>query len=359
MARSSYTRGEEETHLKKHPGVIATLLVIVFAAASSAQTLVVLNKAEATASLIDLKSGKVKATLATAEGPHEGATSPDGRMVVAAAYGTAQKRGSTLTLIDVATARVIKVINLEAGVAPHGLRFISPTTLLVTSETTKRLLIVDLERGAAVAGVETGQDLSHMVAATPDGKRAFVSSINSGTVTAIDVEKRTVLSVIATGAGAEGIDVSPDGASVWVVNRAADTVSVIDTTTLKIVATFESPKFPIRVKFTPDGRMALVSHAQSGDLAFVDAKTHAVMRTMTMNVTGNAEAGRLFQDFGKSPAPIGIVVTPDSRLAYVACANADVVAEVDLGKAVIVRWLKAGKEPDGMAYSPLTAGSGK
>jgi len=43
----------------------------------------------------------------------------------------------------------------------------------------------------------------------------------------------------------------------------------------------------------------------------------------------------------------------------VACANADVVAEVDLVKAVIVRWLKAGREPDGMAYSPLVAGSGK
>ena len=53
------------------------------------------------------------------------------------------------------------------------------------------------------------------------------------------------------------------------------------------------------------------------------------------------------------------MITPDSRTAYVACANADVVAEVDLGKAVIVRWLRAGKEPDGMAYSPVVAGGGK
>ena len=339
--------------------VVAVVLAPLLAEVSFAQTLVVLNKAEATASLIDLKSGNVKATLPTAEGPHEAATSPDGRLVVAAGYGTADKRGSTLSIIDVATAKVIKVINLEPGAAPHGMRFISPTRLLVTSETTKRLLIVDLERGAAVASVVTGQDLSHMVAATPDGKRAFVSSINSGTVTAIDVDKASVLAVIPTGKGSEGIDVSPDGTAVWVVNRAADTVSVIDVATLKVTATFDSPKFPIRVRFTPDGAAALISRAQSGDLAFVDAKTHAITRTMAMNVTGNAEAGRLFQDFGKSPAPIGIVVTPDSKLAYVACANADVIAEVDLKKAVITRWLKAGKEPDGMAYSPVAAGSGK
>jgi hypothetical protein len=35
------------------------------------------------------------------------------------------------------------------------------------------------------------------------------------------------------------------------------------------------------------------------------------------------------------------------------------VAEVDLGKAVIVRWLEAGKAPDGMACSTVLAGGSK
>lgn len=49
------------------------LALVVLASAASAQSggLVVLNKAETTASLVDLASGAVAATLPTGIGPHE------------------------------------------------------------------------------------------------------------------------------------------------------------------------------------------------------------------------------------------------------------------------------------------------
>jgi len=56
----------------------------------STGTLVVLNKSEATASLIDLATGKVPRPLPTGEGPHEAATSPDGRLVLVANYALAR-----------------------------------------------------------------------------------------------------------------------------------------------------------------------------------------------------------------------------------------------------------------------------
>ena len=56
--------------------------------AASAGTLVVLNKSEATASLIDLDSGRVAATVPTGQAPHEVAVSPDGRLALASNYGT-------------------------------------------------------------------------------------------------------------------------------------------------------------------------------------------------------------------------------------------------------------------------------
>ncbi len=61
--------------------------------------------------------------------------------------------------------------------------------------------------------------------------------------------------------------------------------------------------------------------------------------------------GRLFGDqFGASPVPIGITIAADSRRAWVACAGADVIAELDLEQREVVRFLKAGKEPDGIAW---------
>ena len=58
---------------------------------------------------------------------------------------------------------------------------------------------------------------------------------------------------------------------------------------------------------------------------------------------------RLFStQFGKSPTPVGILVSADGKRAWVASTNADVVSEIDLQKIEVVRRLTAGKEPDGL-----------
>jgi YVTN family beta-propeller protein len=73
-----------------------------------------------------------------------------------------------------------------------------------------------------------------------------------------------------------------------------------------------------------------------------------------MSLEAAGTEGRLFgEKFGKSPVPIGILMHPDGKRAFVANANADAVAVVDLGSWAVTGTLLAGREPDGMAYSPL------
>lgn len=331
---------------------------LVAAAPVASGTLVVLNKAEATASLIDLASGSVAATLPTGNGPHEAAVSPDGRLALAANYGTGEAPGSTLTLIDVPAARVVKTIQLGEYRRPHGIQWLADgRQAVVTCEENKALVIVDVEGGKVTGAVATDQDVSHMVAVATDGSRAYVASIGSGTLTAIDLRERNVLAVVPTGKGAEGIDVTPDGREVWVTNREADTVSVVDTGSLQVVATLPAKTFPIRVRITPDGRHALVSCARSGDVAVFDVGSKLKeLRRVAMKLDPASKDGRIFQEFGASPVPIGIVMRPDGKQAYIANANADAIAVLDLESWQVVGTLKAGKEPDGMAYSPLKVG---
>lgn len=336
--------------------MLSTLVFSLLATGPAASgTLVVLNKAEATASLVDLASGAVAATLPTGPGPHEAAVSPDGRLALATNYGTSEAPGATLTLLDVPGARVVKTIALGEYRRPHGVRWLADgRRAVVTCEGNKALVIVDVEAGAVAFAVTTGQEVSHMVAVAPDGSRAYVASIGSGTLTVIDLGERKVLAVVPTGRGAEGIDVTPDGREVWVANREADTLSVVDAGTLQVVATLPAGTFPIRVRITPDGRLALASCARSGELAvFETGGQRAQLRRVAMKLPPVSKDGRIFQDFGASPVPIGIVVRPDGRQAWVANANADAVAVVDLESWQVVGTLKAGKEPDGMAYSPL------
>jgi YVTN family beta-propeller protein len=330
-------------------------------AAAADGTLVVLNKADSTASLVDLRSGAIAATVKTGEGPHEAATSPDGRTALVSNYGTRAAAGGTLTVIDVPGARAVRTIDVGAARRPHGIAFLDARRALVTAEGAKALLVVDVERGAVEATIETGQEISHMVAATPGGRRAFVASIGSGTVTAIDVPGRKVLAQIRTGTGAEGIAVAPDGREVWVANRGADTVSVVDAARLAVVAEIPCATFPIRVAFTPDGKRALVTNARSGDVAVIDVAARKVIARMKAALASAGGEGRLLGFEGA--APIGVLVSPDGGRALVAHANADAIAEFDLGTGKVLRTLRAGREPDGMAYSAVAvergAGAGR
>jgi YVTN family beta-propeller protein len=336
---------------------VALAGALLLAPPAVADTLIVGNKAEATVSLIDLPSGKVVATLPTGVGPHEVAVSPDGRLAVVADYGTGGAPGKTLTVIDVPGARVVKTVSLGEYRRPHGLAWPSADRLLVTAEEQKALLVVDVEAGEVRRAVETGQEVSHMVAVTPDGSRAFVANIGSGTVTAIDLEAGKKLGDVATGEGAEGIAVGTDGKRVWVTNRAADTVSAVDAGSLEVVATVEPGSFPIRAEVTPDGRWVLVSNARSGTISVIDAASAEVARTIELGVEARDGEGRLLQlirEGGEgSPVPIGIEIAPDGKRAWVAAANADAVAVLDLEAWKVVGTLTAGREPDGMAYSPL------
>jgi YVTN family beta-propeller protein len=333
----------------------AMTLAVTTLSIVDADTLVVLNKAEATASLIDLESGTVRATLPTGQGPHEAAVSPDGRLALVGNYGSRGAPGSSLTVIDVPGARVVKTIDLGEYRRPHGLLWLPDgRRALVTAEGNRALIEVDISSGSVKRAFVTKQDVSHMVEVALGGRRAFVANIGSGSVSVVDLEKGAVIRTIATGAGAEGITATIDGKEVWVTNRGDDTVSVIDAESLDILATIPCTSFPIRAKATPDGQYVLVSCARSGDLAVIGTSSRKVVRRIAQDLKVADTDGRLFgSQFDESSVPIGIVIHPDGGRAWVAHTNADVIAEIDLQSWRVIRLLQAGREPDGMAYSAL------
>lgn len=336
--------------------ILLTCLPLALAALpAGAATLVVANKAEATVSLIDLDTGKVAATLPTGQGPHEVAVSPSGKLALVTDYGTREKPGSTLTLLDVPGARVVRTVDLGEYRRPHGAVWISESRAVVTAEGSQALLEVDLAEGKVVRAIPTGQEISHMVVVGMGGTRAFVANIGSGSITAIDLKEGRKLADVPTGKGAEGIDVTPDGRQVWVTNREADTVTVIDAATLQVVASLPCAAFPIRAKATPDGKRVLVSNAKSGDLAVLSVGDRGIERRVPLAVEATATEGRLM-GFGTSSVPIGIVIEPGGKRAYVAHANADRITVLDLEGWKPAGSLTAGKEPDGMGYSPLSPG---
>jgi YVTN family beta-propeller protein len=333
---------------------IAFLFAFLLAVTAHADTLIVLNKSEATASLIDLSKGNIASTLPTGEGPHEVALTSDGRLALVTNYGTRDAPGSSMTLIDIPSATVVRTIQLEGYHRPHGVLWLKDNRrALVTVEEQKALLMVDTEQGQVVKAVKTGQDVSHMVSITPDEKRAFVANIGSGSISVVDVQNFTLLKTIQTGEGAEGITVTVDGEEVWVTNREADTISVVDASALRVIQTISSRSFPIRAQKSSDGKYILVSHATSGQLAAFDCASKKEVARITFTAENVGDKGRLFGE-QSGPVPIGIAMHPSGKTAYVAMSNADRVAVIDTNVWKVQKTLPTGKEPDGIGYSKLS-----
>jgi YVTN family beta-propeller protein len=336
----------------------AAAILVAGSGAAPGATLVVANKSEASVALIDLATGAVRATLPTGTAPHEVAVAPDGRTAWTANYGGEGAGGSTLTVIDVPAARVLRTVELAPHRRPHGMAFSAGgARLLVTSESSRALLVLETGAGRIERTLPTRAEVSHMVEASPDGRRAYVANIGSGSVTALDLESGALLSEIRTGRGAEGLALSPDGAELWVTNREDDTVSVVDAATLRVVATLPAGDFPIRAKVTPDGKRVLVSCAGQGDLAVFDRASRRLERRIPLPVAGAPRASLLSSRFAGSSVPIGIVVAPDGRSAWVAHSSADVISVVDLESLKKTGELRAGREPDGMGYSSAAVGA--
>lgn len=331
-------------------------------AAPASERLLVLNKGEATASLIDPRTRKEVALVPVGDGPHEVAVAPDGRTAVVCNYG-GQKPGNSLTVIDVAAGKALRTFELRgpepgsdtaaeeprAYLRPHGVQFLPDgQRVAVTSEQARRLLVVDVGSGQVVRALPTGQRTLHMVALATDGRTAFGTSIHDGSLgvfaLAGDADAAPAR-LLPTGAGAEGIAVRPGSGEVWVGNREADTVSIVDAAGVAVVANLETARFPIRVAFTPDGTKALVSCAEAGEVQVFDA----VERRLAHTIVLGGDKTEL------SPLPIGICVQPDGDFAWVACQRGEFLAVIDLRTFAMVDRIQARRGPDGMAFARIAA----
>ncbi|HWP94381.1 MAG TPA: YncE family protein [Gammaproteobacteria bacterium] len=326
----------------------------LFAPPAFADWLLVGNKSDDTVQMITLPAGRVHATLPTGAGPHEIAVSPDGRLAVVTNYGRGAAPGRTLTVIDVLAARVAATIDLGEYRRPHGIEWLPDGRhVVLTAEDNRALLVVDVTERSVVGAIETGQDVSHMLALTPDAARAFIANIGSGSVSVIDLARRVLLATVPTGAGAEGVAVTPDGREVWVTNRAANTVTILDAHTMHPLAAVAACDFPIRVRFMPQGGQALVTCARSDELVVYDRATRAIAHRIPLALGAEVAQGRLLT-FGRSSVPIGVLVAPDGARVYVAHANGDVVSIIDTNSWERVGLIRTGREPDALGYS--TAG---
>ena len=306
-------------------------------------TVVAVNQQSDSVTLIDLQRMVAYRHVPVVGGPHEAAASPDGRSVVVTNYNKAgagpQK---ALSLIALPSGDVIKTIDLGEYRAPHDVRWVDASRVVVTSEANQALLLVNVGSGAVERVFRTEAGVSHMLALSTDRTRLYCSNMRDGSVSAFDFQTGKKIKDVKTGRECEGVGVTPDGRWVWAGNRAEDTISIIDTRTLEVTKRIMSPGFPYRVQFTPDGKLALIPHAQASSLVIGDVASQSIVKSITLGLTKVT-----------NPSTAGVFPHPDNRHAFVTVRNDDSMLVLDLVTGETLARVPVQSSPDGVTYSPV------
>ncbi|HTV54718.1 MAG TPA: cytochrome D1 domain-containing protein [Terriglobia bacterium] len=341
-----------------------SMLVLACLAAGALQAqntpspaLLVLAKQDRSLAIVDPSTLKVVTRIPAGPDPHEVVSSPDGKLAFISNYGFGAYH--TISVVDLVTQKPLYRINLGVLWGPHGLAF-AGGELYFTAEVNKVIGRYNPSTRRIDWILGTGQNRTHMVMVSKSLNRIFTSNVNSGAISIIEKTKAPGEpppgapargpgpplgapipnwneTVIETGIGTEGFDVSPDGKELWAAAAQKGTVAIIDLSANKLVQTLQANlRGANRVKFTSDGKYVFVSclRGEGGDLAVFDAHSRELIKRMHL---GHGAAGILMQ--------------PGGSRAYVSCSPDNYVAVIDLKTLQVVGHIYPGRGPDGLAWA--------
>ncbi|MBI4589983.1 MAG: beta-propeller fold lactonase family protein [Candidatus Rokubacteria bacterium] len=192
--------------------------------------------------------------------------------------------------------------------------------------------------------------------ATPE--KIYVADEEASTVSVIDARLWTRSGVVPVGRAPHNVQVSPNGKLAWVTNNGEEPkeweqehkgmakrehdargnpgeVWAIDTATDKVVAKVRVGLHPAHVVLTPDSRFAYVTNGGESTVSVVDTQSRRVVATIPVGAS-----------------PHGIRLSPDGKEAYVANLKGETVSVIDTGARLEVAKIPVGKGPAQVGFTP-------
>jgi YVTN family beta-propeller protein len=110
-----------------------------------------------------------------------------------------------------------------------------------------------------------------MFVISPDGKRAYTSNVHAGSVSVLDLEKRSLVTVIPVSKIVQRISITADGKRVFTHDQDQPRIAVIDTATNKISGWIDVPSTVYSSTPLPDGH-GMAAYSPGGKVYWIDVE---------------------------------------------------------------------------------------
>ncbi len=196
------------------------------------------------------------------------------------------------------------------------------------------------------------------LALSPDGKTLYAANFATDTLYALSLPDGTVKAqrTLNTGAHPYCLRLSPDGQTLYATLTTTKSVVALRADDLTLTRTIAVENHPNDLLFARDGRL-FVSCGNSDSVLAVDPNTGETTERISVALTPSSPAGA---------TPVALALTPDGKTLYVADADNNDVAVIDVsqpGKSRVRGFIPTGWYPSAVAVAPdgkhLFIGSGK
>lgn len=276
---------------------------------------------------------------------HEAIATTDEKKVVATDYGS--NEGNIMKVINTATNEVEKIIDLKEDIRVNGIVALSePQKVAVIDYLNNNLLVVNIATNSIEKQINTEQQKSHLIVVHPNKNIVYVTNIDSGSISVIDLNLSKVIKIIPCGLGRKGIAITPDGSEIWVTNTKLNSITVINTLTNEITDTLKSGQESLKLNFSKDGKYCLIVNATDGVISVYNQQSKTKIKTINLHGKNTLIERILYH----TPRPVNILMHPNGLYAFVANSNANKIEVIDMKTFKIVSTIGTGKVPDAMVF---------
>jgi len=160
----------------------------------------------------------------------------------------------------------------------------------------------------------------------------------------IDTTTHKIVDNVLVDARPRVAEYTADGSEVWVSSEIGGTVTVLDANTRKQLAKIKfeiagiTPDAiqPVGVRMTKDGSLAFVALGPSNRVAIIDAKTYKVLKYVLVGQ-------RVWQ----------LALSPDDKFLFTTNGTSNDVTAIDVERKRAIKSVKVGRYPWGVVVAPF------
>jgi YVTN family beta-propeller protein len=211
----------------------------------------------------------------------------------------------------------------------------------------------------------------------PGAHRLYIAHLGAGTVPVYDTSAGQVIGEVRDVPGVHGVLAIPALGRVYATATGANQVAVIDPQTMSVVATIPGGVYPDGLAYDPEVGKLYISDESGGTDTVIDTASNQVVATITLGgEVGNTQfdpgshqilaavqtrnqvvtidpqtdqvTGRY--DTPGCEHPHGVQISPDRRLAFVACEGNAKLVVIDLQSMSVTETYDVGSVPDVLAF---------